>query len=113
MSSSNSKKKKPTPKARELQKPLSSGHSSPRHSGLGRGLNQLIGDPNVAVAATGFNLPSAPRPDQEHTVIELPAADIFRSPFQPRQDFSPESIRELAESIRANGLIQPLICRKN
>ncbi|MBQ9430173.1 MAG: ParB/RepB/Spo0J family partition protein [Kiritimatiellae bacterium] len=113
MSSSNSKKKKPADKPRELHKPSSAGHQTPRHSGLGRGLNQLIGDPNVAVASTGFSIAASPKPASDHTVVDIPAAEIFRSPFQPRQDFSPESIRELAESIRSNGLIQPLICRKN
>lgn len=46
-------------------------------------------------------------------ILEVPAAEISRSPWQPRQTFDAEALRELADSIRANGLIQPLVCRKN
>jgi ParB family chromosome partitioning protein len=48
-----------------------------------------------------------------HSVIDVPVAEIVRSPWQPRQNFDEVALRELAESIKANGVIQPLICRKN
>ena len=43
----------------------------------------------------------------------MPVAEIERSPWQPRQSFDQEALHELAESIKTNGIIQPLICRKN
>lgn len=43
--------------------------------------------------------------------IEL--KDIQNNPYQPRKEFSPEKIQELAASIRENGLIQPIIVRKS
>ncbi|MCM2323140.1 MAG: ParB/RepB/Spo0J family partition protein [Oligoflexia bacterium] len=38
--------------------------------------------------------------------------DIHTNPYQPRRDFEPEALEELAQSIRANGIIQPLVVRK-
>ncbi len=44
---------------------------------------------------------------------KLPIQAIHPNPMQPRRIFQPERLQELAESIRANGIIQPLIVRKN
>ena len=44
---------------------------------------------------------------------ELPIMEIERSPFQPRRDFREEELRELAESLKNNGLVQPPTVRKN
>jgi ParB family chromosome partitioning protein len=46
----------------------------------------------------------------EH-VQRVPLGRIRPSPFQPRKDFSPEALRELADSIREQGIVQPLIVR--
>jgi ParB family chromosome partitioning protein len=46
-------------------------------------------------------------------VFDVPVAEVIRSPWQPRQVFDEAALHELADSIRANGVIQPLICRKN
>lgn len=43
---------------------------------------------------------------------ELPLSKIERNPYQPRKDFDEDSIRELAESIRSEGLLQPVLVRK-
>ena len=48
-----------------------------------------------------------------NAIIEVPVSEIERSPWQPRHVFNEEALRELADSIKANGVIQPLICRKN
>ena len=61
-----------------------------RRTGLGRGLDALI--PNV-------------QPSVDEVDIDL----IAPNPQQPRSSFDPESLAELAESIRAHGIIQPLI----
>ncbi|MFN8485669.1 MAG: ParB/RepB/Spo0J family partition protein [Anaerolineae bacterium] len=62
---------------------------------LGRGLGSLI--PSAGEAA--------PRP----TVTEVPVEQIVPNPYQPRQSVDREGVEELAASIRAHGLIQPLI----
>jgi len=45
--------------------------------------------------------------------LELKIADIERSPYQPRRDFKEEELRELGESLKNNGLVQPPTVRKN
>lgn len=45
--------------------------------------------------------------------MELPIMDIERSPYQPRKDFKETELRELAESLKSNGLVQPPTVRKN
>lgn len=91
--------------------------------GLGRGLNALIAPvPETeakmpvapAVAPDVETLPPPaplPRPETEG-VQHVPPFDIERSPWQPRTEFKEESLRELADSIKANGIIQPLTCRR-
>lgn len=44
---------------------------------------------------------------------QIPIADIVANPYQPRLTFDPERLEELAQSIKENGLIQPLIVRKS
>ena len=46
-------------------------------------------------------------------VLELKILDIERSPYQPRRDFHEEELRELAESLKNNGLVQPPTVRRN
>ncbi len=90
-----------------------------KHGGLGRigrGLDSLIkpsAAPAVvsqAVAAAAPALPaSAP---QAGSILEIPPMDIERCPWQPRSDFNEDALQELADSIKANGIIQPIICRR-
>ena len=40
-------------------------------------------------------------------------SEIQKNPYQPRKEFSEEQIQELAQSIKENGLIQPIIVRKS
>lgn len=90
--------------------------------GLGRGLDSLIpGKGSVAVQPAVTRVPVAPvapaapvPPPQPKTgIIELPIAEIERSPYQPRREFKETELLELAESIKNNGLIQPPTVRKN
>ena len=68
---------------------------------LGRGLDGLL----------GRGVPTVPMSNPQ--VLELNILDIARSPYQPRRDFREEELRELAESLRNNGLVQPPTVRKN
>ena len=79
--------------------------------GLGRGFSSLI--PTGPAAADPVGGAMAALPVQAGQVLELPIMDIERSPYQPRRDFAEEELRELAESLRNNGLVQPPTVRKN
>ncbi|WP_102223929.1 ParB/RepB/Spo0J family partition protein [Acidimangrovimonas sediminis] len=74
--------------------------------GLGRGLSALMADvaPAPKDEETGEQKPR--RPD-----MMVPVEKIRPNPDQPRRDFDKDALAELAESIRAKGVIQPLIVR--
>ena len=72
--------------------------------GLGKGLNALI--VNAEVPAS-----EAARPDEE--IFEIEISKVMPNPGQPRKHFEASQIEELAESISAFGIIQPLIVKKN
>jgi len=61
----------------------------------------------------GGLLGAAPLAPSASQVLELKILDIERSPYQPRRDFREEELRELAESLKNNGLVQPPTVRKN
>ncbi|MGV6802052.1 MAG: ParB/RepB/Spo0J family partition protein [bacterium] len=71
--------------------------------GLGRGLDVLLGD----IAPDIQN--SVPSKDKTSSTIAL--IDIIPDPKQPRKSFDDEAIRELADSIREKGLLQPILVR--
>ncbi len=87
-------------------------------SRLGRGLAALIASGTFAAPETAAK--TAP-PAAEPTGSGTPTAPGFQeiavhlvepSPFQPRKDINAEQLNELAESIRAEGLLQPIVVRK-
>jgi ParB family transcriptional regulator, chromosome partitioning protein len=47
-----------------------------------------------------------------HTVAMIPVGEIEVNPFQPRTEFDPEALNELAESLKVHGLIQPMTVRR-
>jgi ParB family chromosome partitioning protein len=69
---------------------------------LGRGLEALISGTSAAVATEG----------RADGLRELAIDEVAPNPFQPRSRFDDEQIRELAASIKANGVLQPLIVRR-
>ncbi|AMJ48639.1 ParB/RepB/Spo0J family partition protein [Cereibacter sphaeroides] len=71
--------------------------------GLGRGLSALMADIQVEVDA---GQGAARRPD-----LLVPVEKLMPNPNQPRRDFGPEALEDLAASIRQKGVIQPLIVR--
>jgi ParB family transcriptional regulator, chromosome partitioning protein len=74
--------------------------------GLGRGLSALMADVNLSPAD---NDPVARRIEADSAVA---VEKIQPNPNQPRRDFDPQALSELAESIRAKGIIQPLVVRR-
>jgi len=85
---------------------------------LGRGLGALLGGSPVAkppgpAPATATTIPAAaPAIDTRERVQRVPLTRIRACPFQPRKEFSPETLRELADSIKEQGIVQPLIVRE-
>jgi ParB family chromosome partitioning protein len=83
---------------------------------LGRGLGALLGAPPVSQGPPVFGPPASaattPALDQRERVEYVALTRISRCPFQPRKDFSEETLRELADSIQAQGIVQPLIVRR-
>jgi ParB family chromosome partitioning protein len=76
----------------------------PERRSLGRGLSALMADVTVD---SDPQTPDRPRrPD-----LLVPVEKLVPNPNQPRRDFQPEALQELAASLRAKGVIQPLIAR--
>ena len=63
--------------------------------------------PAEAPGPVGNDLPA----QNGKTVLEIDAARIKASPWQPRRVFEDQALQELAESIKVHGIIQPLVCR--
>ena len=66
--------------------------------GLGRGLNALLGDPDLQPQGEGS--------------VSLPISQVEPGLNQPRKRFDPETLEDLAQSIRQHGIIQPLTVRR-
>ncbi len=84
---------------------------------LGKGLASLLpsGPPSGAIAA-GLAVPASAVVEDNrdrHPGISLAAVEeIEENPYQPRHQFNDQAIDELSQSIRENGIIQPLVVRK-
>ncbi len=79
---------------------------------LGRGLDSLLGA--SAVSHGRVESPAAGATegsDSDALLRELPVDLIQRGKYQPRRDIEPESLKELAESIKAQGVMQPIVVR--
>ncbi len=87
---------------------------SVKKRGLGRGLDALLGGANAKQSAGseafGANAGAVPG-GEDKSRSELPVELIQRGKYQPRRDIEPESLRELADSILAQGVIQPISVR--
>lgn len=74
--------------------------------GLGRGLDALLGNP-----AGKEEQESAEEGRSADNLTSLPVDLIRRGRYQPRRDFNPDSLQELADSIAAQGVVQPIVVR--
>ncbi len=70
---------------------------------LGKGLEAIFGNLGTEVV----------NPKTGSGTLEVEITRISPNPFQPRSDFGPDEIRELADSIREKGLLQPILLRKH
>lgn len=78
-----------------------------RKSGLGKGLSALLQDSDSDNQKELSGSGATP----EGTIAEISVNSIEVNPFQPRTDFNEEALNELAESIKVQGIIQPITVR--
>ncbi|MBA1394958.1 ParB/RepB/Spo0J family partition protein, partial [Lactobacillus sp. XV13L] len=71
-----------------------------KRSGLGRGIDAIFSD---------FETDEI----NAENVIEINLNEIRPNPYQPRKDFDQASLEELAQSIKENGVFQPIVVRKS
>ena len=67
---------------------------------LGRGLDAL------------FNAGPGPEEDTGGVLKEISLREIRKNPFQPRKDFSPQALKDLQDSLKSSGLLQPITVRR-
>ena len=73
-----------------------------KKKGLGRGLSALFGDES-----------SLEKKAEIKELNKISISDLIRNPYQPRQIFNETKLNELSESIKKNGIIQPIAVRVN
>jgi ParB family chromosome partitioning protein len=74
---------------------------------LGRGLADLLGQTRPQTS----NEPAAAHSASEDELLHLPLDLLQRGRYQPRLDMRPESLADLVDSIRAQGVVQPIVVR--
>ena len=77
---------------------------------LGRGLEQLFNSENLDYNSFEKQIYDTVSNDE---IIELNLDEIRPNPYQPRKIFKEDSLKELAESIKINGVFQPIIVKKS
>jgi len=77
--------------------------------GLGRGLGALLQDSETVNSP---RKPTRAMPDKASNINDIDISLIETNPFQPRTQFDQAALAELAESIRVQGIIQPITVRK-
>ncbi len=90
-----------------------------KRKGLGKGLDALLGGGLSAKADTAIAAAVTPEPAVETNIdqslnghlLELPVEYMRRGKYQPRRDMHPQALEELAESIKAQGVMQPIVVR--
>ena len=88
----------------------------PQRKALGKGLSALLPSRQTTAAHTSpapTPEPALPPPPPQTGLMEIPIDSIDPNPLQPRTIFESEALAELAQSIRANGVIQPLVVQRH
>lgn len=83
-----------------------------KRKGLGRGLDALLGgsgSANTSAVSTDNSVDKDAVADEE--LKHIPVDLIQRGKFQPRRDMHPQALEELADSIKAQGVMQPIVIR--
>lgn len=85
-----------------------------KKKGLGRGLDALLGSasiPQKAVSTDAAQAVTTSREDIEGELRHIPIEFLQRGRYQPRRDMDPQALDELAQSIKAQGVMQPIVVR--
>jgi ParB family chromosome partitioning protein len=85
--------------------------SAEKRNALGRGLSALLND-SENVQHNKNNISSGPEVNSLGSVNDIKLTEIEVNPFQPRTDFDEQGLLELADSIKLQGLIQPITVRR-
>ncbi len=85
----------------------------PQRKALGKGLSALLPSRSAPQPQPAPELVPAPHAPPPNGLMEIPVDSIEPNPLQPRTVFEPEALAELAQSIRANGVIQPLVVQRH
>ena len=89
----------------------------PQNYGLGRGLASLIPQKNKKSANAEFasrKINSGGQPlDNKNQALEIEIGKIAANPYQPRVKFDEEKLKELSQSIKSYGVIQPLVVSRS
>ncbi len=85
--------------------------SAEKRNALGRGLSALLND-SVNVLPNKNEIVSGSESNSMGSVNEIKIAEIEVNPFQPRTDFEQSALTELSDSIKLQGLIQPITVRR-
>ncbi len=87
-----------------------------RRNALGRGLSALLGDAKTDNLESNYGTPSGQPAEtpaaRVSRIEEIAITSVEKNPFQPRLHFEPEALRELSDSIKAQGIIQPITVRR-
>jgi ParB family chromosome partitioning protein len=102
--------KNKTPSAKKGAKKGTSGARTPKKNSRKPG-----GASKAAAKAKAGKQATKTAPARENALglLEIPISRIIPNPHQPRRDFQEESLSELAESIRSEGLLQPVVVRRH
>ena len=86
--------------------------------GLGKGLGALLGGEDLSELRKPVGyinkevVSKEGKPQDTSDVLRIPVDMIEPNPYQPRMNFDSEALKELAESIKTFGLIQPITVRR-
>lgn len=81
-----------------------------RKRALGMGLEQLFNNENLDLEGIEKKIYES-TPKEE--IVEIDISELRPNPYQPRKEFDPEKLTELAVSIKEHGIIQPIIVKKS
>lgn len=80
---------------------------------LGKGLEQLFTNNVLDFEAVDSPEAAIEKLTEDSGIIQIQIKDIRSNPYQPRKSFNEESLKELSESIRTYGIVQPVVVKKS